>query len=78
MRSIVQTELIGVELVEENEDFLALFHQVDWLEFLQQFQGHSHEGVKYFVAPLNGKRAYVGDLEIKINLEFVVATTQLH
>lgn len=77
MPSIVQVEIIGVEVVEAHDECLAFFHRQGWWQFLQLFQAHSNEVVKDFPAYFNGIRAYVSDLKIKIYLHFILAASQL-
>jgi len=78
MPPAVQTKFIRVELVQANEKCMALFLQVGWWELLQLFMGHIDELVKYCFSYFNGRRAYVIELEIKVNLRLVVTTTHLH
>ena len=78
MSLVVETcKLVVVELVKSYDKCLALFHQVDWWEFLQLFHGQNNEFMRVFPSYFNGRRAHVGDMEIKMNLEFVVADTHL-
>lgn len=71
MPRIVQTEHIGAELVEESNECLALFHQVGCWEFLHVFKAHKNNIVKAFWNSFNESRAYVGNMEIKLYLEFL-------
>jgi len=70
-------EHIGVEIVEAHVECLVLFHQVGWWKFLQLFQCHSNEVINIFFSYFNGRIVYVGDLEIKLNLQLVATVTQL-
>lgn len=47
---MIWTELIRSEIIESYEEYLTLFQEVGWWDFIQCFQGYNDQVVKAFTS----------------------------
>jgi hypothetical protein len=46
---------LGIELIEDNEDYYPTFQKVGWLYFLRKFNDYNSQVTKYFSLCFNGE-----------------------
>ncbi len=68
---VVRIDQVGSNIIESYDEYLDLFQQVRWWEFVQLFQGFGEGVFKSFTYTFKGKMEKVGDLEIFVDVNFL-------
>lgn len=64
MGVIVRLDLNGVKFLEGCPQVKELLQKVQWLEFVENFDGHEKEVTKYFSWAYDGIESDMGDVKV--------------
>ena len=71
MAPVSRFELIGDEYLHATPECCEIILRLGWLGFLQRFSGFNVVFSKVFTESFDGVNAQVGDIELKLNKEFI-------
>ena len=71
MDLVSKFELIGDEYLHAAPECCEVILRVGWLGFLQRFSGFNVAASKVFAKSFDGVNAQVGDIELRLTVEFI-------
>jgi hypothetical protein len=72
MASLVRIEMNGPQTLLSYDDATNRFAQVDWLEFIESFNGFNLEVAREFANIFYGTKDQIGDVEIQFMNELIL------
>lgn len=77
MSLVTRIETIGTYLIEAYDEGVEIFRTVGWFEFLHIFRGFNQSVTESFIATFNDHKTRVGDVEMTVDVNFIVEANHL-